>query len=366
MRLHTLLAAPLALACVGLVYADDEATDNGLKLTIGDKAPALDIAHWIKGGPEEGSEFKFQDDNVYVVEFWATWCGPCRASMPHITELQEKLKDYKVTIIGVSDEPLQTVSKFMVVKDPEGKMWWDKTGYTLATDPDRSVYNDYMKAAAQNGIPTSFVVGKDGHVEWIGHPMNLDNVLEDVVHDKWNRDEYRAKWQAEMANEVKLNALVAAWREARTNEDWATAQAKADEIIALGNDQFKVQKFLTYVGPMNDPKAGYAYGEEIAMENWDNEMMLNEIAWRVVDTDGIQTRNLEFALKVAKRANELTDEEDGAILDTLARVYYEMGDIDNALKYQRKAVENATEQFRPELEKALEKYEAEAKAKASR
>jgi thiol-disulfide isomerase/thioredoxin len=358
MRLTNCLAASIALAVAAVAFAGDEADDKGLKLTVGDKAPAIDIAHWVKGDQIE----EFEEGKIYVVEFWATWCPPCRDSMPHLSELQEKLKDYDVTIVGVSDEPLQTVAKFLVEKDDEAKMWWDKTRYTLTTDPDRSVYTDYMTAAAQNGIPTSFVVGKDGHVEWIGHPTALDSVLEDVVHDKWNRDEYKAEWEKQMSSQVEFSKLVQAWRAARMNGDWTTAQQKADELIALGNDQFKVQKFLTYVGPMNDPKQGYAYGNTIAEELWDNEQMLNQMAWEVVDTDGIQTRNLEFALKLATRANELTDSEDGAILDTLARVYYEMGDIDNALKYQRLAVKHSTEQFRADLEDALEKYEAEAKS----
>lgn len=68
--------------------------------------------------------------------------------------------------VGVSDEKLQTVTDFLG-KDE----WKEKTRYTLATDPDRSTYNSYMAAAGQNGIPTAFVVGRDGCVEWIGHPM---------------------------------------------------------------------------------------------------------------------------------------------------------------------------------------------------
>ncbi len=361
MRRMTIIAIPLAIAC-SAAFADDDATGLDLKLTIGDKAPAIDVAHWIKGGPTEGSAMDFESGKVYVVEFWATWCPPCRASMPHISELQEKMKDYDVTFVGVSDEPLQTVAEFLVKKDTEGTMWWDKVRYTLATDPDGSVYSDYMKAAAQDGIPTAFIVGKDGHIEWIGHPMSIDGVIEDVVHETWNRDEYRAKWESEMANELKLNKVFTEWRNAQQKGDWKTAQAKADELIALGQTGFKVRKFLTYVGPMNDATAGYAYAEQIAKENWDDEMFLNDLAWQIVDTEGIQTRNLEFALKVAKRANELAKSKDGAILDTLARVYYDMGDLENALKYQRLAVENATPDFREQLEESLATYEAAAKS----
>ena len=63
-------------------------------LKAGDAAPALKLAKWVKG-----TEVKtFEKDKVYVVEFWATWCGPCRRTIPHLTKLSKEMKD-KVTVI---------------------------------------------------------------------------------------------------------------------------------------------------------------------------------------------------------------------------------------------------------------------------
>ncbi|HVU64861.1 MAG TPA: TlpA disulfide reductase family protein [Phycisphaerales bacterium] len=69
---------------------------TGKRLIVGDPAPSLSIEKWIKGEPVTS----FEKGKVYVVEFWATWCGPCKASMPHITDLQKQYKG-KVTFIGV-------------------------------------------------------------------------------------------------------------------------------------------------------------------------------------------------------------------------------------------------------------------------
>src|SRR5438876_8031237 len=73
---------------------------KGPTLNIGDRAPALKIDKWVKGEPVT----EFQTGKVYVVEFWATWCGPCIKSMPHNTEVQKKFKDKGVTVIGVTSE----------------------------------------------------------------------------------------------------------------------------------------------------------------------------------------------------------------------------------------------------------------------
>ena len=149
-------------------------------LGIGSKAPALDIEHWVQDG---NGFFKpvteFEKDKVYVVEFWATWCGPCIQSMPHLADLQNKYRGNGVQIISVSDESLDEVKDLLGKKNEDvGKTFAEVTAaYSLTTDPDRSVYKDYMTAAKQQGIPTAFVVGKTGIVEWIGHPMDMDCLL---------------------------------------------------------------------------------------------------------------------------------------------------------------------------------------------
>jgi thiol-disulfide isomerase/thioredoxin len=63
------------------------------ELTLGSKAPKLELKKFIKGESVKG----FEKGKIYVVELWATWCGPCRTTIPHLTELQKKYKD--VTII---------------------------------------------------------------------------------------------------------------------------------------------------------------------------------------------------------------------------------------------------------------------------
>lgn len=169
MRKLLVLAAMIGLT--GPIAAEDA------KLKVGDKAPPVKATKWLQG-KEVAS---FTEGKVYVVEFWATWCGPCIVMMPHMGELQTQYKD-KVTFIGFTakdpNNALEKVQDFVTKRGP-------KLGYTFAYADDRETYDAYMKAAGQGGIPCCYVIDKAGKIAYIGHPMYLDVVLPKVVEGKW-------------------------------------------------------------------------------------------------------------------------------------------------------------------------------------
>jgi thiol-disulfide isomerase/thioredoxin len=204
MKTRLLLTVVFCVAVAAITLKPVLALDK--ELGIGSKAPPLDIEHWVQDG---NGFFKpvteFKGGNVYVVEFWATWCGPCIASMPHLAEVQNKYRGRGVQIVSVSDESLDEV-KDLLGQDNEqaGKTFQEITAaYSLTADPDRSVHEAYMEAAGQNGIPTSFIVGKTGQIEWIGHPMGMDEPLEAVVTDSWDRAKFKSEY--EMQKEAEAN-----------------------------------------------------------------------------------------------------------------------------------------------------------------
>jgi thiol-disulfide isomerase/thioredoxin len=343
---RSLLLAAAGSIAIGMTALAGEKETPTLKL--GDAAPSIDIAHWIKGDTVSG----FEKGKVYVVEFWATWCGPCRESMPHLSSLQRRFKDYGVTVIGVSDEPLETVQGFLGKENKKsGKPWDESVEYTLATDPDKSVLKDYKEAAGRQGIPWAFIIGKDGAVEWIDHPMSMDWALESIVKDTWNR-----------GNAKEIVSL----RDQLDSMDINTQSEKVlnllDQIAAIEPRALstwdKFQKFCILLTPLNRPEKAYPLAEEMMKDNWNDATMLNMIAWYIVDQPGVKARDFMVASKAATRASELTGGTDAAILDTLARVHFESGNVQKAIDLQKQAVALAEGNLKAELEKVLKAYEA--------
>ena len=147
------------------------------KLKIGDPAPALKQGVYIKGEPVKG----YEQGTVNVIEFWATWCGPCVKAIPHLSELQAEFGD-KVVIIG------QTVSERQnekIVKKFVANMG-DKMNYRVAMDdnsefPEGSMTAKFRKGTGQMALPLSVVVNQEGKIAWLGHPTGLQYGLKKIV-----------------------------------------------------------------------------------------------------------------------------------------------------------------------------------------
>lgn len=155
------------------VVRDPVAASPAVPTQLGDAAYPLTPLTWIKGEPTTIAAGK-----VYVVEFWATWCPPCRESIPHLTQLQKQYKDRGVVFVGISNEEAATVEPFVASMG-------DRMDYSVAVDSTGAVTNGYMIALGQGSIPTAFVVNAQGRVVWHGHPMdNLDKVLDLVLGDR--------------------------------------------------------------------------------------------------------------------------------------------------------------------------------------
>lgn len=128
----------------------------------GKKAPEFFVEKWMNR-----SEVKTKG-KVVLIDFWATWCGPCRAVIPELNDFQKKFGD-KLVVIGVSDEKPEVVEKFMADMKME---------YAVAVDTSKKM----MKAVGVQGIPHVMIISPDGIVRWQGFPgSDEDKLTEKIV-----------------------------------------------------------------------------------------------------------------------------------------------------------------------------------------
>jgi thiol-disulfide isomerase/thioredoxin len=320
-------------------------------LKVGDPAPGLTPAKWIKGEPVE----KLEKGKVYVVEFWATWCGPCKQSIPHLTELASKFKD--ITFIGqdVWEPDLSTVEPFV-------KEMGDKMEYHVALDDSEHGKMDqaWMAAAGQDGIPTAFVVDKETKIAWIGHPMELEPILTDVeagTFDPQKAAEAKAKRDAAMGK------LQEAMQAGNPDKVLALIDEFSASDPAMGKDLIGI-KYETFLQKKDVPGAMVVAKQMIADDS-DNADGLNALAWSMVDPEHpLDKPDLSLAEMAAIRANDLTKGTEPPILDTLAHVYAAEGEFDKAVAAEAMAVEKNTDpQAKDDLAKTLAGFKAQAAKK---
>lgn len=159
-RHFSALALPLLLATL--------TAQVSAVLKVGDPAPPIAPGSWAQGEP-----IKERDGNkVYLVEFWATWCGPCIAAIPHLNELSQKHREAGLVVIGQNLGEDQTkVAGFLQ------KMGAKMSYHVAVDDAQKTMATTWLQAAEQRGIPCAFVVDKKGKIAYLGHPMRLEEAL---------------------------------------------------------------------------------------------------------------------------------------------------------------------------------------------
>jgi thiol-disulfide isomerase/thioredoxin len=345
-----LLAIAALAASVTLSHAA-EAT-----LNVGDPAPKLRVAKWVQGDPVA----EFDKDHAYIVEFWATWCGPCRVSIPHLNELHAKFKDQGLVVIGQNcwerDESLV---------EPFIRKMGDKMTYRVAMDDKSSdkqgaMARTWMDAAGQTGIPTAFVVNKQAQIAWIGHPMELkDELIAQVLAGKYDVKKAAAAYQERQASQARMVKLSQQLDQEMQGKQWDKAEATLGELAKVvpehqhsGLDSARFQILLG----KDDLDGATKLATKLSAQYKDNAMMQNQLAWGLITREGIKGSALDLAATIANRANDASSGQDPGVLDTLARVNFVQGNKAKALELQEKAVNLAEGDLKDQLQKTLDSY----------
>ena len=363
-------ALTILLAALAGVTTSASATTPSLK--VGDPAPKIVSGKFIQGD----AVTKFEPGKAYIVEFWATWCPPCRASIPHLNDIHVKYKDKGLVVIGqdCAERDESSVEPFV-------KQMGDKMTYRVALD-DRAgsehgkMVDTWMEAAGIQGIPTAFLVNTNGVIAWIGSPMELadkqdivDRVLAGTYDIKKAAADYAEELKAdEDLEKVKepLQEKMGAVAQAIRAQKWDEAAANLDaaqKIVPPGalkqmKVNFQVTRWRILVGK-KDYIAGDDLVANLADEQDKNAGLLNFLAHQMINDKDNPKPNLDLAEKLAERANKAADGKDSSILDTQARIMFMKGQKDAAISTESKAITLADdEDEKTAFQKNLDSYKS--------
>lgn len=351
-------AAFLALLCLAQIASPQEAPPGKpFAVMVGDPAPKLAPARWLKGP----AVVSFAPGHTYVIEFWATWCAPCKRSIPHLTELQHRF-DGKLSVIGIDvwEPDLESVEPFV-------QMMGDRMGYSVAIDDvpaapadcqnesawsqDHGVVsNGWLEASGwkSEGIPTAFVVDGQGQVAWIGDPQDLDQPLAQIIDGSWPLAREAQSYRARMEHTLLARPIRSRMQEAAGRHDWAAVVQCIDEILGIGGPDFADlagRKFETLFVELGQRSEACAVGRS-ALDGIarDNVQALARIGRVIAFSPGEPTADeIALALAATQRADAVAGGENAGVLDTLARIQYLQGDRALAAETERRAIARATE-----------------------
>ncbi len=346
-RFFSVLAMPALISFAALpavlvaapLHAQDETA-----LKVGSPAPALDL-EWVQGKVENLSDAS----KTYVVEFWATWCGPCMRSIPHLNELSLKYKTKGLVIMGISDETMGKVKPFVTKKG-------SAMSYPVAIDTsEKATTKNWREAAKQDGIPCAFVV-RDSKIVWIGNPLDpkFDEVVVGTLTGRYNPDLNK-----------RAEPLLRAAKDAVRIKNFKDAWKHYDDVIALDPKVFgavSVLKYKTMLLDAKDPTGANAWGLQVCSASSADAVTLAELATLIVTDSAIAQPDYTLAETAATAALKAAPSPASKAL--LAEVNFKAGDAEKAAALQFEAWMAADPSEKAAFKSVLDQYKKSSAAKA--
>lgn len=341
MRINALLLLALASsAALGAtpvdVYVNPlDYRDQVQELTVGQPAPPIKVTQWLHG-PEHPT---FLPGKTYVVEFWASWCGPCRKSIPHLVELQNKYRDAGVQVLGVAAAESEGPGELRVYLQQQG----DAINYPIAYVEDKQVYEQWMQAGRTFGLPWVFIVDGTGRLAWWGQPFYaaFEPALDAIAKGEYEPTAQDAKRLANRNSNDETWRLSKVLDETVKAERWSDAVAIIDRLTARDAERFwweRVQKLDILLTELGWVEAALVHTRELFDSSfYNNPHGMMAIGDTLVDA-GVSGEGLELALRAVERADVLTFERSAAVKSVAAKIACRAGHMERAAALTRDAL----------------------------
>jgi thiol-disulfide isomerase/thioredoxin len=296
----------------------------------------LAAATWVQGEAPKS----FEPGKVYMLECWATWCGPCIAAIPHVNELHKKYSEKGLRVLGMNvwEDGLEKVEKFVKGKG-------DGMSYPVAYTGKGSAFETtWLKAAGVRGIPHAFIV-KDGKLVLTAHPSQLtDSVIEALLSGDEGAKKAADEIAAAKANRDKFGAVMQAFRQASAKGDAEAMAAQLAEMEKLDpkSPQLGSMQLELLIAKKDWPAATKAVEEMPAGPA--RQMTLSMTASKIgASADG--TYPADFIKAVSKGYTAMAAENQAAMSPfgslTLATLQWKAGDKEAALATAKAAAAKA-------------------------
>lgn len=363
----------LSFFCFGLAAT----AQNQPQLTVGDKAPELKYGKWLKGSPIK----EYEKGRLYLFEFWATWCGPCIASMPHLSEFARERK-HEATVIAVdiweaNHGGNKSYESYWPKVERFVKQMGDKMDFNVITDTrDQFMGEQWMKAAGQEGIPCTIMV-KDGVILWMGHPIGLDSIVNMVMEGKYDMEATKkAKAEHDRVNDSISAPFTNVYKryEALSNDkQYDKALNLLDSAMATMPTfagTFGFFKFNLMIEHLNEDSA------MVFVREWQKTKpgYVGSTSAVIVRKPGLKKSTYLYAMELLNQQLENPQMPASIVYAEMAAAYANMGDYKQAVEKQDKAVKMAKQYLKEgkfagfiiedtikELEKSLAEYKKKLK-----
>ncbi|WP_265594787.1 TlpA disulfide reductase family protein [Haloferula sp. BvORR071] len=285
---------------------------------------------WVRGEAPKA----WEPGKVYVLECWATWCGPCIAAIPHVDALYDKYHEKGLNVIGVNvwEDGKDKVEKFLKDKG-------DGMSYPVAyTGKGGAFETEWLKPADVKGIPHAFIV-KDGKVVMTTHPAQLtEETIEGLLAGGDAQEKVLNEIKVKQENQQKMSAALQAFQAASAAKDVAAMEKAKEELGAL------------------DPKSPYASMMELdlnlAKGEWDKaesqlgSLQGNPVAMAMVSKAATAALKDDapagFRKTVATQLSDvLGQQKQPFLMPTLAKLQWKLGEKEAAVTTSKQALEDA-------------------------
>lgn len=372
MTFKKIISSALLAATCSITVAQQKSA-----LIVGDNAPEIRYSKWLKGTPVKS----YEKDRIYVLEFWATWCGPCIQAMPALSEYARKHPE--VTIIAYNvmekvggrpyDSALPNIEKFV-------KSMGDKMDFNVAVDDnDQYMQNNWLKRAAINAIPATMIV-KEGKLIWIGTPREMEETIVSIKNGSYKMkpqgtDEQRAQAADAMKSEEEM---IAPYEKAIAAKDYKAAIAALDKLGAENPGMeyaVAMKKFTTYLDFVDEMLAVDVARKFLASITIGGNTVGN-FGIAIADRTGLKPETYLFGVEFLQLYVSRSDgNANPLVFDYIAKCYAQAGDYANAVKNQQIVFEKSrdalaagkgdgriTKELLAQYEETLKQYQAKASA----